>query len=155
MPKPDRLAWDFGTAAQVVNADSAGPVVTFPSQGSYVITLTAYLGDCVGTRQKTITFSPFNAGEDITAAPPTDHPLSVVFFPNPNSGAFQVRVEMQEIETVEMALFDVFGYQVTAQTEKGANTYLTSFEVQSLPRGIYVLKVITPHQQKNIRVVVN
>jgi hypothetical protein len=120
-----------------------------------VVTLTAYLGDCVNTRQKTITFAAFNAGTDATGVPSADHPISVVVFPNPNSGVFQVKVEMQEIQTVEMALFDVFGYKVTAQTEKGADQYLTSFDVQSLPRGIYVLKVITPHQQKNIRVVVN
>jgi len=153
-PKPDRVVWDFGTAARVVNADPMGPAVTFPAEGSYVITLRAFLGDCVGTRQKTITLSAFPADKDATGAP-SDQPISVVVFPNPSSGAFQVKVEMQGMQTVEMALFDVFGYRITAQTEKGADHYLTSFDVQSLPSGIYVLKVITPHEQKHIRVVVN
>ncbi len=65
--------------------------------------------------------------------------LGISVFPNPtNDGAFWVKSELAELETV--GLFDVFGKKYLTQKASG---YEAKVEMTGLPKGIYFLKIKT------------
>ncbi|MCD6011980.1 MAG: C-terminal target protein [Flavipsychrobacter sp.] len=90
----------------------------------------------------------------VTDTPPPFTPTNwVIAAPNPSSGEIKIAVSPNSDNFVEFRLMDVTGKTVLSFSKnlfKGYNTPIV-LSLQELPAGIYILKVVSPTQQKVIR----
>lgn len=75
-------------------------------------------------------------------------------FPNPNTGTFEVSLNMTQASTVALDLYDVRGQQVYQQQLNRGFAHRVMVERQSLPQGVYMLSITTEKGRIFRRVVV-
>ncbi|GAB2541152.1 glycosyl hydrolase [Rufibacter soli] len=67
---------------------------------------------------------------------------TVIIFPNPSQGEFQVRISTQEMGAVQIHIYDSFGALVTSTSEmKDLLKYQKGFRLMNVKRGLYSVKV--------------
>jgi parallel beta-helix repeat protein len=78
-------------------------------------------------------------------------------YPNPVVSNLAVRLGMKTEGTVKMELFDVSGKRIVSRQNKlgaGIQTLQWNNIKQGVSSGVYILKVTTPFEQKNIKLVI-
>ncbi len=155
-PKPDSVQWDFGPDALVHDMDAAYPKVSFQEEGEHTIALTAYLGGCVETIEKKVSFY---APEDF---PDLDGGLElgevgikgIKLYPNPNDGRFSLEVEMHQVQSLATFIYNINGIEVARQSGTDALAYLMRFDLSGETSGAYVMKLVTEFDQRELRIVI-
>jgi subtilisin-like proprotein convertase family protein len=92
-----------------------------------------------------------NAPTGVNLSPDIEKAVRV--FPNPSNQSFGVQLNNNELGKVELALFNVQGQKISTQFFLNENID-TQFEVQSLPNGIYYLKINTEKGAASKKIVV-
>jgi hypothetical protein len=80
-------------------------------------------------------------------------PMDVIVYPNPNSGAFTVSIEIGKEEEVSIRLTDLLGqtlYEKQHSIMIGKN--LIDMDFADLPKGVYILRVNDADDEQIIRV---
>lgn len=84
--------------------------------------------------------------------------IALSAYPNPVISNLTVRLGMANAGTVKLELFDMSGKRVAGKQHQlgaGAQTLQwNSIKQQGITAGVYVLKVTTPTEQKNIKIVI-
>jgi hypothetical protein len=80
-------------------------------------------------------------------------PMDVIVYPNPNSGAFTVSIEIGKEEEVSIRLTDLLGHTLYEKPHSimvGKN--LIDMDFADLPKGVYILRVNDADDEQIIRV---
>ncbi|MEI6946822.1 DUF4979 domain-containing protein [Paraflavisolibacter sp. H34] len=122
---------------QPVNATS---YVTEVPAGSLVYAYTVIAADAAGNlsaESATALFSNSNGGGSVNSS------LEILkIFPNPNGGNFKVRLNSEQTGTVTTSIFNSSGLPVQSVSEgKSGEVYQREFRLQSLPKGMYLVRV--------------
>jgi hypothetical protein len=88
--------------------------------------------------------------DDVTAGV-----TAISVFPNPSNGQFTVTMMLNDASGVELSLMDVRGALVSTERITGTSTVTKVFDVTTLAKGIYNLKVTTNLGVVSRKVIVN
>lgn len=138
--------WDFGDGNTSMNET---PIHTYDVEGIYQVSL-SITNQC-GTDEVTIevAFGTTGIGE-INAI------SSIEAMPNPNNGRFDLVIESQKTQQVQLRLVNVVGQTVLSQNEvltTGSNRI--GINEESLSAGIYFLDVSSDNAKRSLKVVVD
>lgn len=137
--------WDFGDG----NFSTAqNPSHTYAAPGQYTVCLTAYNGDC--GQESCIVLTVIVGIEDALGIG------GLEVFPNPYTGATQVRFEMTEAAAVSLQAFDLQGKHIGTVFEGDLNvgTQVLRFSAADLgaPAGVYLLRLAVGDATTTLRV---
>lgn len=140
----DSYIWNFGDG---VYALTENPHHTYPSLGTYTVTLTA-TNDCGTTYiSKDITLMP-------TSTTDLKQSLTATVNPNPNDGTFNLNIIANKAEPIVASLWDVRGTELlrrTFNTKQG--TTIVTFE-EDVPAGIYILRLMAKEATASLKILV-
>ncbi len=142
-PKPYTSTWDF--ADGLISNDSC-PTHPFFVPGDYDVILTVDNGNCTASKVKTITVLPIKA-EGITNNPiVTDQDtlyneiIGLNLYPNPNTGIFNVDIDLYSESNVELMLFNLYGQMIHKEQIVGKDIS-KQFSFEQLTPGVYFINV--------------
>lgn len=122
------VLWDFGDNT---TSTEAHPVHQYAANGSYTVTLTATNGCGAFSVQKVVNVS-------VSAVGDLQGQTDILVFPNPNRGAFSVKLLESTGDEVEFSLFDAMGRLVRETKKDSAGMLLLDFS--GTDAGVYLLE---------------
>jgi len=154
-PVPDSLEWyiadDF---IRLVDGEAYKELMPLET-GEYTIGMRAWMEGCEDIVEKTITILPAEEQTDLKSAK-TDLIQNAKLYPNPNTGKFEVEVNLASETDVRADLFSIKGMRIIpTKYEKGKKDYLLSFNLMGLEPGIYFVNVAAGNEVKKLKFVVN
>lgn len=134
--------WNFGDGTTSTTANPG--THAFPASGLYTVTLTATNG--CGSTSTSATFDIFYTGVTDLAKG-----WDINIFPNPTTGQFTVALEGITGD-VDLSITDVAGKLIRNWNYSNVNTgWKTAIDASELAKGIYILKVQSGNEVKNIK----
>ena len=80
---------------------------------------------------------------------------SVKLFPNPNTGKFQVEIELSQIADIQADLFSIKGLKTCpSKFDKGKDQYLLDFNLMRLEPGVYFVNVQAGKEIRRVKFIV-
>ncbi|MEN7551876.1 T9SS type A sorting domain-containing protein [Rapidithrix thailandica] len=155
-PAPDSVLWDFGRAAQVLDDNAQAPQITFQQAGTYTVKMKAYYAGCVDSLEKRFTFYLPEDKPDLLGGVPLGEIgiQSVKVYPNPNSGQFTVEVKLFREEELMLFVYDLYGQELARVKKEGSTEHSVPFNLTGIQTGMYLLKLVTPNDERSVRVVI-
>lgn len=146
LPRPDRIEWKFTDNVTVKRLIGPYAFVNYPSPGTYLVNLTAYLGSCVDVVQKEVTiYNPEDYPGRVSSDKSRQGILMVKVFPVPNHGEFTAQVTLGIAEPITISLYDILGNAVSKSYKTNSSFYTENFKLpfNAIQEGIYILRVET------------
>lgn len=154
-PLPESINWDF--PIQMTKITDLGDVVfgQFNEVGTYVVGLTAQLGDCLATTSKTITIdkrTDINPGGRLGYQ---DFVKSFVIYPNPTDGSFDVGVELADESAIVLSIWSsTKGILIDEVKDNDKKLYTIHFDLRPLASGSYVIRLDHAQGKSYVRFIV-
>ena len=153
-PTPDVMTWQYDQdSVQYLGQDQNQHFFHFPYPGDFEIGLEAGLNTCSDLLQKTIRVVADSSQLDIPLDPGTREFSSIRLSPNPNSGVFEVNIEMTRAIDVELRIFNALSEIQATQSGAGQQSYRFNFAEDLVP-GAYLLFVKGEQEQRVLTFVV-
>ncbi len=147
-PKPYELEWDMGNG--FTTTDSV-PIYAYFVPGDYDVSLTVDNGFCQSIRTKTITVSPIKTNDPQFEVPNLYSTIeSLVLYPNPNNGDFNLKIKMTEESTVQVDIFNLMGQQVFNERFVTQET-IRNYSLNNLRAGAYIVRVMSGKESKSLK----
>lgn len=137
--------WNFGDGA---TSTAEEPTHVYAATGSYTITLTA-TDACGTTATATQTVSIITGITNVQAG------FSISATPNPTSGQFVIRYELQNESAVRIRLLNILGeavYENSSNSLRGA--YTLPVDLQHVAKGAYLLEFKTSKGAATLKVMI-
>ncbi|NOS94265.1 MAG: T9SS type A sorting domain-containing protein [Cyclobacteriaceae bacterium] len=154
-PKPDDVKWTLSSGLRVIGYKDDQPMVKASVDGEYTVHLLAHYKECTDQTIKKITFFKDEDKGKIGGRMKLGNEgiKLVTTYPNPTSGNVQIQVQLYEEQTVAMFLYTLDGLEIARSTKNGRQAYDFDIDLSNYPAGVYVAKIATDYQQKDVRIV--
>lgn len=123
--------WDFGDGN---TSTQNNPSHTYSSAGIYTVTLTGTLNGCINTSQLTINVGAVNINEYNL-----ENAVSII--PNPNKGQFEININLNEVQDVEITLFNSLGQVIKTDFYREVFNNSYTYNINDQSKGIYYINV--------------
>lgn len=147
-PVPDSIEWILPSSAQVVESNQDFVELYFETSGVYEVLMLTKVGDCEAYESKQVTVLKSENGTEeggIDAEREKSY-KSFLVFPNPTNGQFTVSVALEEQSDITLRVFNVANNNVVAQEKReGQTEYKVTFNISTMPSGMYVVVLETAH----------
>ena len=143
-PDPERQEWLFpeSDSLKIVEQSEHFAKVIFYELGQYTIGMRSYMGDCFQEVLKNITV--INADENRDDLFGESIIKEFVIAPNPNSGTFNVTVELNKVSSIRLRLVNIeSGLTLHDRRLDGQELYQIPYNLVLSP-GVYILLLETP-----------
>jgi len=154
-PIPDSLEWSIPKNFEVINELDNYKELLPSKTGTYTIGLRAYKYGCSDYVEKKITV--INSGRSNKNGTDEQEDLikSARLFPNPNSGNFQVEIELSRVADVKADLYNMGGVKIIpTKSAYGENKYLVDFNLMRLVPGIYFVNIEVEKEVRQLKFIV-
>jgi len=147
--------WSFGDGN---TSKEVSPVHTFKYNGTYKVCLSKQINTATGSAGdrscKTVVVK--NSTEKTAAKKQITEKQGLTVFPNPNKGEFKLMLEgVQPGEEIQLSIFDEAGRNVWSQNNTAsASGFYKKISLDNLATGIYFIRVTTPSNNYNQRLVI-
>ncbi|MBI3221361.1 MAG: T9SS type A sorting domain-containing protein [Bacteroidetes bacterium] len=154
-PKPDSVKWTLSDGLSTIGEKDGQPMVKAAKDGEYSVHLFAYYKECTDQSTKQITFfKEEDKGKIIGRVRLGNQGIKEVStHPNPTSGLVQIQVQLFDVQTVALFLYSLDGLEIARSTKAGQQTYDFDIDLSHHPAGVYIAKMATNYQQKEVRIV--
>jgi hypothetical protein len=127
-------------------------ILSFSVAGVYKIGLSNSLGNCSYSLAKTITIydDPSQLQNQENHLPSDQKVIDFSLFPNPNNGSFRSKIILSQKSDVLLFIVDHMGNRISEISGTGENSYITNFDLENNPPGIYALILLTQNQERYI-----
>lgn len=141
---PTTWSWDFGDGSGT--STQQNPSYTYAADGNYTVTLT--VTNACGTNTFTDMVTVLGLENQLLGG-------TVSLFPNPNNGRFSVQFSDITAENVQIDVLNLYGQRVFAkELNRIAGSSIEQFDLSSLAKGVYHVKVSAEGQSAVYKVVV-
>ncbi len=154
-PKPDEVRWTLDPGLTTIGQKEDQPMVKATQEGKYKVHLRAQYKECTDQVSKEITFFKDEDKGKIGGRLKLGNEgiKQVSTFPNPTTGAVQINVQLYSEQTVAMFLYSMDGLEIGRSRKAGRQAYDFEFDISGYPPGVYIARVATDYQQKDVRIV--
>ncbi len=152
-PAADSVKWIFPPQATNVQQNVNFATFNIADTGAYYLQFITYRGMCYAEQTKKVIVSKRT---DLNSIGTTRNPFIKIFTvaPNPTTGAFTVRVTLEDKASIQLRLVNVLTNQVTNLVyQSGSDSYVLPMNV-SVIAGTYVLLLETPRGSATMKVVI-
>ena len=147
-PKPYELEWNMGNG--YTTTDSI-PVYAYFVPGDYDVSLSVNNGFCESIRTKTISVQPVKNQEYEYEIPNLYSAIeSVLLYPNPNNGDFNLKIKLTEESAVQVDIFNIMGQLVFNEkfiTQETTRNYF----LNGIKSGVYIVRVMSGKESKSVK----
>ncbi len=153
-PKPDDVKWTLSSGLTVIGYKDDQPMVKSSVDGEYTVHLLAHYKECTDQMVKKITFFKDEDKGKIGGRMKLGNEgiKLVTTYPNPTSGNVQIHVQLYDEQTVAMFLYTLDGLEIARSTKNGRQAYDFDIDLSNYAAGVYVAKIATDYQQKDVRI---
>jgi len=155
-PLQENIAWSYPVSMEKIFDN--GPVVhgKFNDEGVYEIALTAALGECRDKMVKTVTILQSSDDLDGGRLGYEKFVKNFELYPNPNSGEFDVRIELEEESPITLSVWSpMTSLNIHKSKEDGQSNYLKHVDLRPLQPGTYILRLDHASGYESIRFIVH
>lgn len=139
-PRPDSVIWDFPLGTTIVDTSMFSPSIVPADTGSFFITMHAWYGTCEVNLTRQISIEPFDTLDaNQWNANAID---SLVLYPNPNNGIFNVHVELQSQQNFVVLIIDDLGNERGRTQVIDSDNWTGQMSVINPVPGSYILRVV-------------
>lgn len=152
-PLGETYEWDLPDEVEIVEQTDTRIILSFPGAGTYLIGLINTQGDCYATQYKSIVVEE---GSGLPSSGDAEDPFIARFdlTPNPNTGQFEVNVELAEVSPIAVRIFNIQGgLMYTHPSESYAKVYNMPMNL-NLSSGVYFVVLETAHETQVKRLVI-
>ena len=156
----DSLRWEYDnrkfTNISEMSSQSYIFLLIANETGMYNIDMTAWAGNCTSHTSRLVNVVPASEKQQETVLG-FKEPLisSIIVYPNPTSGYFNVEIELREKRAIQLTLFEVVtGMRVNDRQEGGMDIYNINYSLNNLNSGVYVLLLTAGDERKQVRIVI-
>ncbi|MEM7037104.1 MAG: PKD domain-containing protein [Bacteroidota bacterium] len=155
--------WDFGDGN---TSTQAFPMHTYSGPGSYLVCLTvtgvqnctSIFCDTITVTNKMMSAFTINVVSPLTSVtPPAPEATPASFFPNPASDFLHVGFALASDQNVSVQLYDLQGRTVHQQAfgTMGSGEHVLDLDLQTLPAGMYMVRLETGDQVEVSKLMLN
>ena len=155
VPKPDSIEWIFDAHAIILDNNTWQPKIKFENEGIYSQGMKGYFGGCDYTVTRNLTIKAYDPESSKTKLPDYKAISSVDLTPNPNAGQFAVTVKLNYKHNLTMIVYDIVGGTHYRNTWDNVEEVTQTITLDNVASGVYLLRVITPQDARDIRMVIN
>ena len=142
-PIPDSILWIIPSDSLIIEQNLANQLhLKGLYTGQFKVILQAYFKDCYVEIVKSV-----NIVEELEDQLDSNSIFSEILafdlVPNPNSGIFEVNLQLASSQAVQMRLYDLSGNVIDVRRLNGDSLYRTSYNFPNLIPGYYTLSVQT------------
>lgn len=152
-PIPDSVEWIFPIGTDVLYEDEFYAMIILPDTGTYSVTLKAIYGNCFSDLSKTIhvrdndsTIANFYNQNGID---------SVIIYPNPNDGNFNLEITLFKKQNFSIQIFDLTGSRWYNETRYEEDFYQSNIQLNNIPDGTYILRIIAEFDARHYYFVIS
>lgn len=153
-PAPERTEWlipDDPNIAVLLRDDSHAELV-FNRNGIYMLGIRSGQDECEQSIYKTIEITDkINLPELETPKEP--FLKQFITFPNPSNGQFTVRIELSEKADLRLRLISLSGTLVEERKVTGSDYYEVQYNLNSTPKGMYILQLLSEKANTSVKLV--
>ncbi|RLD78702.1 MAG: hypothetical protein DRJ10_09910, partial [Bacteroidetes bacterium] len=152
---PDSVHWsipdNFVRLTDGENYKELMPLET----GEYTIGMKVFLSGCTDMIEKQITIIPGESLKELNE--PKEMLLNnAKLYPNPNTGVFEVEIELSVESDIQIDLFSMKGLKIIpTKYETGKKDYFIDFNLMKLNPGIYFINIKAQNEMKKLKFIVN
>ncbi len=149
-PKPYTLEWDMGNGYTTTDTM---PTYAYFVPGDFDVTLTVNNGFCESVKTKTITIEPVKNLEYEMEIPNVFTEIeSLVLYPNPNNGDFNLKIDLSKEAAVQVEIFNLMG-QLIHQEKFIAEETIRNYSLSHIKAGLYVVRVMVGKESQSVKFV--
>ncbi len=152
-PVPERVIWDIQSGF-VIDQDLNRIFLQFDSIGMHTVRLLAYNGSCMSVVEKEVEVVKSSAQITVPGFY-YDGIKDVSLYPNPNSGNFNVRIELTEINPIQIRIYDPEGLLLYKNLLTGSDFYSENIDLNDPMPGSYSLLVQSDQGWRSLHFVVD
>jgi hypothetical protein len=154
-PQPDSVQWyitdDF---MRLVDGNDYKELIPLQT-GDFVVGMKAYFAGCEETVEKRISIIPADNSTNQKAA--TDALIQKAkLFPNPNTGQFEVEVNLAKEADISADVFSMKGMRmIPTKYDYGKKDYILGFNLMQLNPGVYFVNIMVENEVRKLKFIVN
>jgi hypothetical protein len=155
-PLPEKVEWSYPTEMKEVLNLGDAVFGQFATEGTYEVSLTAHLGECVDEVSKFITIRKDDAVSAGGRLGYEEFVKEFTLYPNPNDGSFNVGVEFIEEMPVTVSVWhSPTGLLIRQVQKSGDKMYQLYFDLKPLSSGTYIVRLDYSKGKRYIRFIVD
>ncbi|GHT13544.1 hypothetical protein FACS189426_18610 [Bacteroidia bacterium] len=153
-PEPDNIEWLISPddPIEVVETTPYFAMVIFKRLGDYEVGMRTHVADCFQDIVKTIHVS--ESGEEPGGDIEASDIKKFIVYPNPNSGEFNVDVELEKPGSIRLRLISLArGIILNNKTFNGQEKYAVQYN-ETLAAGSYILLLETASSRRSLKIII-
>jgi SprB repeat/Secretion system C-terminal sorting domain len=156
VPKPDSVHWIFDPNIIVVKNDKWSPQILLKEAGKFVMSMTGYYGGCDYVITKTLTINPYDPQAVLIDKSKDKAIQEFEVFPNPSvNGNVTLSIKLGRKQYISVSIIDIMG--LVRQTYKWdkVKEVNEAMVIDNIVTGLYVVRVITETDVRELRLIIN
>jgi len=140
--------WSLSGGGNITGGQNTGKVnVNWQTPGTYILSVTA-VNSCGVAADQMVSIK--------VSAPNIEDPYSLQLFPNPSSGQFCLKAKRVQDKVINVEVVNMAGQFVFRSGKKqGVNDYTQLINLDKMPQGIYVVKIMVDDKVYVRSIVIN
>jgi hypothetical protein len=152
-PRPDSVVWEFPVGTTIVDTSMFSPSIILADTGTNMVTMHAWYGTCEVVFTRSISVQPFDSLDaHYWNANAID---SLLLYPNPNSGTFNVHVELQSQQNFVVLIIDDLGNERGRAQVSDADQWTGQMSVSNPVPGNYILRVVAEFDTAEVMFIIS
>ncbi|MBA6156265.1 T9SS type A sorting domain-containing protein, partial [Tenacibaculum sp. S7007] len=146
-PKPEEVTWIFPEKAKVIIENNNYAEILIEEEGEYEVTLISKVGDCEEYITKRVLVLEKTIEEEEEENLSNNQVLSsILLYPNPSSGEFNLDIELKNINTINVKIYRLNSTMVLQKEYSGKDIYELDYNL-SLVSGVYFALIETKEER--------
>ena len=154
-PRPDEVVWFFPSKAKIIEKNDNYAEIIIEEEGEYEITILSRIGDCEELLTKKVLVLEKEIEDDSNEQDINRTILSsVVLYPNPSSGKFNLDIELNKENPINLKFYRLNSTIIKQEEYKGKNIYKLAYDF-NLVSGVYFVLIETKKERILKKIIIN
>ncbi len=152
-PIPEIVEWDI-VGGEMLDLEFNQATFQFADVGTHTLILRATNGSCMSVVEKVIEIVADASLLDTNAVINSSSIKSASIYPNPNSGNFNLLVQLEKASIIQTRIYSEQGILVFADQTASTDTYSANIDLGTVMPGVYSILIQTADAWTSLNVVI-